>query len=104
MYRIHLTDQQWAFSQPLLPLPARTRRPRADDPRTIDAILDILITGCRWQDLPHEYGAPTTACRRLKHWGDMDIWERIWRAPRHIVSQPRSSHRRTEGGRPAAVQ
>jgi transposase len=40
----------------------------------------VLITGCRWQDLPREYGAPTTVWRRLKRWGEAGIWERIWRA------------------------
>jgi transposase len=79
MSRIHLSDQQWAFIQPLLPPPARTGRPRADDRRTIEGILYILITGCRWQDLPREYGAPTTAWRRLKRWGEEGVWERIWR-------------------------
>ncbi len=71
-------DQQWAFVQPLLPSPARTGRPRANDRRTIDGILYILITGCRWQDLPRQYGAPTTVWRRLKRWGEEGIWERIW--------------------------
>jgi len=80
MSRIHLTDMQWAFIRPLLPPPARTGRPRADDRQTIEGILYILITGCRWQDLPHEYGAPTTAWRRLKRWGEEGVWERIWRA------------------------
>src|SRR5262245_4586648 len=80
MSRIALTEQQWAFIQPLLPPPAHTGRPRANDCRTIDGILYILITGCRWQDLPREYGAPTTAWRRLKRWGEEGIWERIWRA------------------------
>jgi transposase len=60
--------------------PARTGRPRADDRRTIEGILFVLITGCRWQDLPREYGAPTTAWRRLKRWGEEGVWERIWRA------------------------
>lgn len=80
MARIHLTDRQWAFIHPLLPPPARTGRPRADDRRTIEAILYVLITGCRWQDLPRDYGAPATAWRRLKRWGEAGIWERIWRA------------------------
>src|SRR5215472_12779617 len=80
MGRIHLTNRQWAFIRPLLPPPARTGRPRADDRRTIDGILFILITGCRWQDLPREYGAPTTVWRRLKRWGEEGAWERIWRA------------------------
>jgi transposase len=80
MSSIHLTDQQWAFIQPLLPPPAHTGRPRADDRRTIEGILYVLTTGCRWQDLPREYGAPTTVWRRLKGWGETGIWERIWRA------------------------
>jgi transposase len=80
MRRIHLTEAQWAFIRPLLPPPARTGRPRADDRRTIEGILYVLITGCRWQDLPCDYGAPTTVWRRLKRWGETGIWERIWRA------------------------
>jgi transposase len=80
MATVHLTDKQWAFIQPLLPPPARTGRPRADDRRTVEGILYILITGCRWQDLPHEYGAPTTVWRRLRRWGEEGIWERIWHA------------------------
>jgi len=70
---------QWAFIRPLLPPPARTGRPRVDDRRTVDGILYVLITGCRWQDLPREYGAPTTVWRRLKRWGDEGVWEYIWR-------------------------
>jgi transposase len=80
MGTIHLTEPQWAFIQPLLPPPARTGRPRADDRRTIEGILYVLITGCRWQDLSRAYGAPTTVWRRLRRWGGEGVWERIWRA------------------------
>jgi len=80
MARIHLTDTQWAFIQPLLPPPARTGRPRANDRRTIEGIIYILTTGCRWQDLPREYGAPTTVWRRLRRWSEEGVWDRIWRA------------------------
>jgi transposase len=52
MSSIHLNDSQWAFIKPLLPPPARTGRPRADDRRTLEGILYILTTGCRWQELP----------------------------------------------------
>ncbi len=87
MARIHLTDRQWGFISPFLPPPARTGRPRADDRRTIEGILYILITGCRWQDLPREYGAPTTVWRRLKSWGEEGLWERIWRAALAALDQ-----------------
>ncbi len=80
MSSIRLTERQWAFIHPLLPLPAHTGRPRADDRRTIDGILYVLITGSRWQDLLREYDAPTTVWRRLKRWGEEGVWERIWRA------------------------
>jgi transposase len=46
----------------------------------LEDILYILITGCRWQDLPRAYGAPTTVWRRLKPWGELGVWERVWRA------------------------
>src|SRR5690348_2032011 len=89
MSSIHLTDQQWAFIQPLLPPPAHTGRPRANDRRTLDGILYVLITGCRWQDLPRKYGAPTTVWQRLKRWGEEGIWERIWRATLASLDQQR---------------
>lgn len=72
--------QAMGFYSPLVATPARTGRPRADDRRTIEGILYVLITGCRWQDLPREYGAPTTAWRLLTGWGEEGVWERIWRA------------------------
>lgn len=80
MADVHFTDRQWAFIQPFLPPPARTGRPRAEDRRTVEGILYVLITGCRWKDLPREYGAPTTVWRRLKRWGEAGVWERLWRA------------------------
>src|SRR5260221_102802 len=87
MARIHLTDRQWAFIRPHLPPPARTGRPRADDRRTIEGILYVLITGCRWQDLAGEYGAPTTVWRRLKRWGKEGIWEYVWRVALAALDQ-----------------
>ena len=80
MQHLRFTDSQWALIQPLLPPHSRTGRPRADDRRTLDAILFVLKTGCRWRDLPREYGAPVTAWRRLRWWQGEGVWERIWRA------------------------
>ena len=80
MSRVDLTDMQWAVILPLLPPRARTGRPRADDRRTVDGILYVLRSGCRWQDLPRRYGAPTTVWRRLRTWAEQGVWERIWRA------------------------
>lgn len=87
MGRSYLTDRQWTFIQPLLPPPALTGRPRANDRRIIEGIIYVLITGCRWQDVPREYGAPTTVWRRLRRWSAEGVWERIWRAALTALDQ-----------------
>lgn len=74
-----LTDAQWEAIRPLLP-PQRGRgRPRADDRRTLNGILYVLRTGCRWEDMPRRYGSPVTCWRRLRRWQREGVWERIWR-------------------------
>ena len=72
-----LTDEEWAFILPCLPSPASTGRPRADDRKTINGILFVLITGCKWADMPRSYGSPVTAWRRLKNWQKEDVWFEI---------------------------
>ena len=76
----YLTDEQWARIAPLLPAPRRMGRRRADDRRTLEAILYVLRTGCRWQDVPAEHGSPATAWRRFKAWEADRTWERVWLA------------------------
>jgi len=43
-----LTDEQWAFLAPLPPPRAKTGRPRVEDRKVLNGILDVLVTGCRW--------------------------------------------------------
>ncbi len=79
MRNTELTDEQWESLAPLLP-PRRPRgRPRADDRKTLNGILYVLRTGCRWEDVPREYGPPTTCLRRLKAWEEDGTWEKVWR-------------------------
>jgi transposase len=60
MAKVRLADGQWTFIPPLLPLSVRIGQAQADDRRTVEDILYVLITGCRWQELPREYGVLTT--------------------------------------------
>lgn len=74
-----LTDRQWKVIQPIIPKQTGRGKPRADDRATLNAILYVLSTGCRWEDLQriqysHSY---TTAWRRLKKWEEEGIWKRI---------------------------
>lgn len=73
-----LTDRQWALLQPLLPPPKRRGRPRAEDRRTLNAILFVLRSGIPWNALPERYGDDSTAHRRLVAWQADGTWERIW--------------------------
>lgn len=68
-----LTDEQWATIQPLIP------RQVGRDRGTLNAILYVTSTGCRWENLKktdysHHY---TTAWRRLKRWKEEGTWKRI---------------------------
>jgi transposase/quinol monooxygenase YgiN len=75
-----LSEAQWARIRPLLPANKRTGRPRADDRRTLDGILYVLRTGCRWHDLPDIYGSAVTCWRRFAQWQADGIWEQVWHA------------------------
>lgn len=80
MSRHELTDPQWAVIEPLLPkLKPGRGRPRANDRQTINGILYVLKTGCAWEDMPRQYGSPTTCWRRLQQWSEDGTWERLWR-------------------------
>lgn len=70
-----LTDREWAILAPLLPPQARTGRPRADDRATLNGILYVLSTGCRWEDLPPErYGSGKTCWDRFAKWRRAGLW------------------------------
>ena len=74
-----LTDRQWETIQQLIPRQTGPGKPRADDRETLDAILFVLSTGCRWENLKktsygHYY---TTAWRRLKKWEEDGTWKRV---------------------------
>ena len=73
-----LTDAQWTLIAPLLPAPARTGRPRANDRQTLEGILYVLRNSCRWHDLPERYGDPVTCWRRYVQWERAGVWEKVW--------------------------
>lgn len=75
-----LTDDTWERIAPLLPVAARTGRPRANDRRTLRAILHVLGSEQRWCDLPPALGSYVTAWRRYRDWTHAGVWPRVWRA------------------------
>jgi transposase len=79
-----LTDAQWSLIEPLLPEPKRRKdnrgRPWASNRACLEGILWVLRTGAAWRFLPDKYPSPATCWRRLKQWGEEDIWLDAWRA------------------------
>jgi transposase len=75
---IELTDEQWAAIEFYLPPENYNGRPRRDDRSVINGILYVLKTGCQWPALPKEYGVHYSTCwRRLRHWQEDGVWQRI---------------------------
>ena len=72
-----LTDKQWETMQKHLPKPAVTGRPRCDDRTTVNGIIYVLISGCRWTELPATYGSKSTAHRRFQYMQQEGIWKKI---------------------------
>ncbi len=72
-----LSDQAWAAIEPHLPR-GKPGKPRVDDRRVISGILHVLKTGCRWRDVPSDYGPPTTIYNRYHRWSQRRIWQRIF--------------------------
>src|SRR4030081_421292 len=83
-----LSDEQWARIEPHLPTDVRGK-PRVDDRRVISGILHVLKIGCRWVDLPPEYGPSTTIYNRFVRWAERGVWERLFR---ELAGRGRSTH------------
>jgi transposase len=68
--------------RPLLPLEKllgpEGGRPVIGHRIVLKVIWFVLVTGCRWEDVPQEMGCSgRTAHRRLRAWEEMGIWDRL---------------------------
>jgi len=72
-----MSNIQWSIITSHLPKPAKTRRPRCDDRTTINGILFVLTTGCRWADMPIQYGSKSTAHLRFSELQQKGTWKKI---------------------------
>ncbi|MCH4543953.1 IS5 family transposase [Brucella anthropi] len=72
-----LSDAAWTALEPHLPRNQPGAR-RVDDRRVISGILHVLKVGCRWRDVPAEYGPAKTVYNRYHRWSQRRIWHRIF--------------------------
>ena len=63
---------------PERPAGPRGGRPRVGHKAALRAIWFVLATGCRWEDVPREFGCSgRTANRRLRAWEACGAWDRV---------------------------
>ena len=75
VYPSNMTDREWAYVEPFLPLAKRGGRPRTTDMRqVIDAILYIASSGCQWWMLLRDFPPVSTVRGYFYAWRDMDLW------------------------------
>lgn len=72
-----ISDKQWDMIKPHLPKPAKTGRPRSNDRMILNGIMFVLVTGCRWAEMPKRYGSKSTSHRRLQKWQQEGIWKKV---------------------------
>jgi putative transposase len=98
-YPTDLTDRQWDCISPLIPAAKPGGRPRTLDMRAvINAMLYIVVTGCQWRLLPHEYPKWQSVYAYFKQWRDDGTWQRIHDTLRAEVRRRAGRHKHPTAG------
>ncbi len=85
-YQTDLSDAEWSYVEPHLPIPKAPGRPRLHTPREIlDAIFYIVRSGCAWRLLPHDFPPWKTVHHYFRTWRIDGIWEKTHAALRRRV-------------------
>jgi transposase len=77
-----LTDDQWFLIELLFPTPPprpRGGRPPHSHRACLEGILFVLVTGCRWKDLPRWLPSKSVCHQRFKLWVETGVFQRVWR-------------------------
>ncbi len=76
MTRVQLTDEEWEFIEPYLPIggfgpyPERLRQ-------QFEGVLWRFKTGAQWREMPKEFGAWPTVHNRFRQWRDAGVFEAL---------------------------
>lgn len=77
-YDSELTIEQYELFQSLLSPESKTGRPRTVDlMQVLQAILYVLVTGCAWRLLPHDYPPYSRVYYYFRKWRNDGSWQRI---------------------------
>lgn len=76
MTRAQLTDEEWEFIGPHLPIgeygpyPERLRQ-------QFEGVIWKFRTGAQWREMPREFGAWSTVSNRFRQWRDAGVFEAL---------------------------
>lgn len=76
MTRVELTDVEWEFVEPYLPIgeygpyPGRLRQ-------QFEGVIWRFKTGGQWREMPTEFGAWSTVHNRFRQWRDAGVFEAL---------------------------
>lgn len=88
-----MTDEEWAFFEPLvIAKGGKSGRPPQDHRRSLDGIFWIARTGVPWRDLHEHFGKWNSVYRQFRRWAEAGLFELMLDALND------------EGGPPAVVQ
>jgi putative transposase len=81
-YPSDITDEQWEILKQYIPQSYSNKitggRPEKHSRREIiNAILYILSSGCRWQDIPHDLPGKSISWYYFNEWSTLGIWKHI---------------------------
>lgn len=77
-YPTDMTDAQWEMLMSLLPPPKTGGRPRSVPLRDIvNAIFYIVVAGCAWRMLPHDFPKWKTVYHYFRIWRLDGTWEKV---------------------------
>lgn len=85
-YPSDLSEIEWLLLLPLIPAAKPGGRPRSVDIREIlNAIMDVIRSGCAWRLLPHDFPAWQTVYGYFRTWRKAGVWEQMNAALRESV-------------------
>ncbi|MGY3061456.1 transposase [Streptomyces sp. TE3672] len=76
MTRVQLTDLEWEYVEPYLPIgeygpyPARLRK-------QFEGVIWKFRSGAQWREMPAEFGAWSTVHNRFRQWRDAGVFETL---------------------------
>jgi len=93
-YPSDITEKQFQLIEPLIRRRRkRTGRPRADLYEVVNGMLYVLSTGCRWRDLPHDYGVSYVTCyRQFIKWVAAGTLKKIFEDLKHKAAKKNLLH------------